>query len=86
VYIHYFDWLSTVEYRTAWQLRLEGSLRVNAVKGTWRDDHTFVIDRLVLGQGGPAERGTLTFDGEKLNLRTKSRERLEISIDGETGG
>jgi hypothetical protein len=59
--------------------------RVNAVKGTWQDDHTFVIDRLVLGQGEPAERWTLTFDGEKLNVRAKLGERPEVSIDSETG-
>jgi hypothetical protein len=66
--------------------RLEGVPRVNAVKGTWQDDHTFVIDRLVLGLGQPPERWTLTFDGEKLNVRGKIGERPEISIDGETGG
>jgi hypothetical protein len=66
--------------------RLEDVPRVNAVKGTWQDDHTFVIDRLVLGLGEPAERWTLTFDGEKLNVRVKFGERPEISIDGETGG
>ena len=64
--------------------RLEGLPRVNAVKGTWQDDHTFVIDRLVLGEGEPAEGWTLTFDGEKLNVRGEIGER-QISIDGETG-
>jgi CubicO group peptidase (beta-lactamase class C family) len=59
---------------------------VNAVKGTWQDDHTFVIDRLILGQGRPAERWTLRFDGEKLNLRVKHGDGDEISMDGETGG
>jgi hypothetical protein len=59
---------------------------VNAVKGTWQDDHTFVIDRLILGQGKPAERWTLTFDGEKLNVRVKLEDGHEISIDSETGG
>jgi CubicO group peptidase (beta-lactamase class C family) len=63
----------------------EGSTRVNAVKGTWQDDHTFVIDRLVLGQWEPAERWTLTFDGEKLNVRVTINERPEISINSETG-
>jgi CubicO group peptidase (beta-lactamase class C family) len=64
----------------------EGSPRVNAVKGTWQDDHTFVIDRLVLGKFEPAERWTLTFDGEKLNVRVNIYERPEISIDSETDG
>ena len=64
----------------------EGSPRVDAVKGTWQDDQTFVIDRLVLGQFEPAERWTLTFDGEKLNVRFNMNERPEISIDSETDG
>jgi CubicO group peptidase (beta-lactamase class C family) len=59
---------------------------VNAVKGAWQDDHTFLIDRLVLGQWEPPERWTLTFEGEKLNVRAKIGERPEISIDSETGG
>ena len=62
-----------------------GVPRVNAVKGTWQDDHAFVIDRLVLGLGEPAERWTLTFDGEKLNVRGKIPDGPEISVDGETG-
>jgi CubicO group peptidase (beta-lactamase class C family) len=58
--------------------------RVNAVKGAWQDDHTFVIDRLILGQGKPAERWTLKFDGEKLNVRAEFGEGPEITIGGET--
>jgi CubicO group peptidase (beta-lactamase class C family) len=64
----------------------EGAPRVNAVKGTWRDDHTFVIDCLALGDGRPAEQWTLTFNGDKLDLRLKLAGEPEISIDGETGG
>ncbi len=60
--------------------------RVNAVKGTWQDDHTFAIDRLILGQGKPAERWTLKFDGEQLNVRVELGEGPEISMNSETGG
>jgi hypothetical protein len=66
--------------------RIGGFPRINAVKGTWQDDHTFVIDTLILGQGRPAERWTLTFDGEKLNVRVKLEDGDEISMDSETGG
>jgi hypothetical protein len=45
-----------------------------------------VIDRLVLGLGQPPERWTLTFGGEKLNVRANIPERPEISVDGQTGG
>ncbi|MBV8415894.1 MAG: serine hydrolase [Verrucomicrobia bacterium] len=63
---------------------------VNAVKGTWIDDHpdnhTFVIDWRVLGLANYSEeRWTLTFDGEKLNVRVKFGFRPEISVDGKTG-
>jgi hypothetical protein len=57
--------------------------RVNAVKGAWQDDHTFVIDRLILGQGKPAERWTLKFDGEKLDVRAELGEGPEIIIGGD---
>jgi CubicO group peptidase (beta-lactamase class C family) len=60
--------------------------RVNAVKGTWQDDHIFVVDRLVLGEGQPGEEWRLTFDGEKLKVRAKLVDGSEISIDGETSG
>jgi hypothetical protein len=66
--------------------RLEGVPRVNAVKGIWQDGHTLVIDGLVVGLGQPPERWTLTFGGEKLNVRANIPERPEISVDGQTGG
>ena len=60
--------------------------QVNAVKGTWQDDHIFVVDRLVLGEGQPAEEWRLSFDGKKLRVRAKLGDGSEISTDGETGG
>ena len=63
-----------------------GIRAINVVKGTWQDDHTFVIDRLILGQGRPAERWTLKFNGEKLNVRVEPGEGPKITIDGEMGG
>jgi CubicO group peptidase (beta-lactamase class C family) len=67
-------------------LQALGIRAINAVKGTWQDDHTFVIDRLILGQGRPAERWTLKFNGEKLNLLVEPGEGPEIAIDSEMGG
>lgn len=66
--------------------RFKGAPRVDAVKGTWQDETTFVISRLFLGLAIPPERWTLTFDGEKLNVRANFGQGPEISIDGETGG
>jgi len=63
---------------------------VNAVKGTWVDDHTFVVDWRFLGlANSPEERWTLTFDGEKLDVRVNFGAfgvGSEISVDGEAGG
>jgi hypothetical protein len=39
---------------------------VNAVKGAWLDDHTFVMNTVLLGEG-PGNICTFTFDGDKLN-------------------
>jgi hypothetical protein len=38
---------------------------------------------LILGQGKPAERWTLKFDGEKLDVRAELGEGPEITIGGE---
>jgi hypothetical protein len=57
---------------------------INAVKGTWIDDHAFVMDWLILGQG-PALLNSFTFDGDKVNLRIAFPGGGEISIAGKTG-
>ena len=63
----------------------EGFPRVYALKGAWEDDHTFVIDRMTLGEG-PTQTWTLTFAGDELNVRVKYGALPEISINGKTGG
>jgi hypothetical protein len=62
----------------------EGRPRVYVLKGAWQDDHTFVIDRLILGEG-PTQIWTLTFDRDKLNVRFKFGALPEISINGKMG-
>ena len=66
--------------------RLDGSPRVNAIRGTWQGENTFLIERLGLGQGEPPEQWTLTFFGGKVNLLAKFPERGEVFIEGQTGG
>ena len=53
-----------------------------AVKGSWLNDHTFVIQRLLLGSGFSEQKYTLWFDDEKLNVRGKDRAGRDVSIDG----
>jgi hypothetical protein len=60
---------------------------INAAKGTWVDDTTFVVDWRVLGlANSPDERWTLSFDGDKLSIRAKIGGRPEISAEGHSGG
>ena len=63
--------------------RLEGVPRINAVKGSWLDDHTLVIDRFLLGMGQPPERWTLAFDGDSVELRLKFGDSPEVGVKGE---
>jgi len=65
---------------------LEGVPRVEAVKGAWQDNETFLIDRLLLGLGNSPERWTFTFNRNRLNLLIKIGNWPEISIDGQTNG
>ena len=59
---------------------------VDAFKGSWQDENTFILDRLALGQGRPAERWTLKFNGAKLSFSAENEKGSEISVDGKTGG
>lgn len=62
-----------------------GVRAVNAVKGIWLDDHTFQMNRQILGLG-PEELWTFRFDGDVLNLDVILIDGREISMDSETGG
>ncbi|MBR0757215.1 serine hydrolase [Bradyrhizobium jicamae] len=62
-----------------------GILGLRAAKGTWKDEHTFVIDLQFVG-GGNASTWTLTFDGDKVALRSKERDGREAQADGTSGG
>jgi CubicO group peptidase (beta-lactamase class C family) len=61
------------------------ALGVMAVRGTWSDGHTFVIDLQYLG-AGEQRKWTLSFDGERLSVHGKDREGHEVSANGELAG
>jgi CubicO group peptidase (beta-lactamase class C family) len=48
--------------------RFDGSPRVNALRGAWQDDQTFLIDWLAVGLGWPLEQWKLTFSGKQVNV------------------
>ena len=45
---------------------------VNAVKGSWLDDHTFEVERRILGHG-ETQKWTLAFDGRQWTFTLKAR-------------
>jgi hypothetical protein len=59
---------------------------VVAMKGSWLNGSTFVIDRLTVGAGQEAQKWTLSFDGARLHLRGRGRDGRTVLIDGELGG
>jgi CubicO group peptidase (beta-lactamase class C family) len=59
---------------------------VSAAKGSWLNDHTFVIQRPILGSGLTEQKYTLEFDGEKLSLRGRDSSGHEVSVAGQAGG
>jgi CubicO group peptidase (beta-lactamase class C family) len=59
---------------------------VSAVKGKWLNTHAFEIERLTIGGSSLAQKWTLWFDGETLNLRGKRFDGREVSIDSGPGG
>jgi CubicO group peptidase (beta-lactamase class C family) len=62
----------------------KGSARygIDAVKGSWLDDHTFVVERRILGHG-EMQRWTLGFDGKKVNVKFESTDGAEVELHGE---
>src|SRR3984957_4376700 len=63
----------------------KGSARygIDAVKGSWLDDHTFVVERRILGHG-EMQRWTLGFDGKKVNVKFESTDGAKVELHGET--
>jgi CubicO group peptidase (beta-lactamase class C family) len=55
---------------------------VSAANGSWSNEHTFVLCRLILGSGFSEQKYTLSFDDEKLNIRGRDRNDREVSVDG----
>jgi CubicO group peptidase (beta-lactamase class C family) len=53
----------------------------SAAKGSWSDDHTFLLRRLILGAGLPEQKYTLSFDDAKLSVRGFDRNGREVSVD-----
>jgi len=59
---------------------------VVAMKGSWLNGSTFVIERLTIGAGQEAQKWILSFAGAKLYLRGRARDGRTVTIEGEVGG
>jgi CubicO group peptidase (beta-lactamase class C family) len=57
-------------------------LGVTAMKGGWLTDRIFEIRRMTLGGGFAAQKYTLLFHDDELNIRGLDRNNREVSIDG----
>jgi CubicO group peptidase (beta-lactamase class C family) len=75
--------------RFAGSIGLDGLFRkssarygIDAVKGSWLDDHTFVVERRILGHG-EMQRWTLAFDGNKVDVNFESTDGAKAEFHGE---
>lgn len=57
-------------------------LGVTAMKGNWLNDRIFVIQRMTLGGGFAAQKYSLLFHDEVLNIRGLDRNDREVSVEG----
>jgi CubicO group peptidase (beta-lactamase class C family) len=56
---------------------------IDAVKGSWLDDHTFVVERRILGHS-ETQKWTLAFDGKKVDVTFESTDGAKVNLHGET--
>jgi hypothetical protein len=56
---------------------------IDAVKGTWLGDHTFEVERRILGHG-KMQKWTLAFDGKKVDVTFESTDGAKVNLHGET--
>jgi hypothetical protein len=55
---------------------------IDAVKGSWLDDHTFQVERRILGHG-ETQKWTLAFDGDKADVKFESTDGENVVLHGE---
>ena len=60
------------------------SFGLRAVKGSWVNKDTFVMDVQYVGLG-EQRKFTLSFNGNKVSMRGRARDGRDILVDGEAG-
>jgi CubicO group peptidase (beta-lactamase class C family) len=54
---------------------------INAAKGRWLNDHTFAIERRILGHG-ETQLWTLSFDGDRVNVAFENTDGSKAELHG----
>ena len=52
-------------------------------KGSWLDDHTFVVERRILGHAD-TQKWILAFEGKKVDVTFESTDGAKVELHGET--
>jgi hypothetical protein len=55
---------------------------INAAKGRWLNEHTFAIERRILGHG-ETQMWALTFDGDKVSVNFENTDGSKAELHGE---
>ena len=56
---------------------------IDAVKGSWLDDHTFVVERRIL-EHADTQKWILAFEGKKVDVTFESTDGAKVELHGET--
>jgi CubicO group peptidase (beta-lactamase class C family) len=55
---------------------------INAAKGRWINEHTFAMERRILGHG-ETQTWALTFDGDKVTVNFENTDGFKVELHGE---
>lgn len=55
---------------------------INATKGRWLNEHTFALERRILGHS-ETQTWALTFDGDKVTVNFENTDGLKAELHGE---
>ncbi|MCK1541597.1 serine hydrolase [Bradyrhizobium sp. 179] len=57
---------------------------INAVRGRWLNERTFMVERRILGHG-ESQLWTLAFDGDKVTVNFENTDGFKVELRGERG-
>ncbi len=57
-------------------------MEINAVKGRWTGEHTFVLERRILGHG-ETQTWSLAFEGKNVTVNFENTDGFKANFRGE---